>query len=61
MVKEVASNDKSDVQGTNIGRFFYSKGDVLSIDPDDDRFQKVISQKASQYRGTNLNMIEYGR
>ena len=61
MVKEVASKDKPDEEGTNIGRFFYSKGDVLSIEPDDDRFQKIINQKASHYRGTNLDMIGYGR
>ena len=61
MEKELKSNDKSGDERSSIHNFYYSRSNVLSMDPNDDKFQKFLQQHINKYRVSNKAMIEYGK
>ena len=55
------SNDTPDRDKRKIHNDFYSMSNVLSINPDGDRFKKVILQNINGYKATTTNIIDYGK
>ena len=56
-----ASKDTPKTEKMKIHNYFYSMSNVLSINPEEDRFKKVILQDINGYKAATRNVVEYGK